>query len=72
MRMTAGVLLILVGLVGIIVPIMPGVVFVASGLVMVAPRSRLALWVIARTRQVRAWFARVRGVAAGERAAADV
>jgi sulfite exporter TauE/SafE len=72
LRMTAGVLLILLGLIGIVVPIMPGVVLIAAGLVMVAPRSRLACRVVGVVARARARFARLRGGAVRERGVVDV
>ena len=44
LRITGGIALILVGLLGIIVPIMPGWSLALVGIVMLAPGTRFSRW----------------------------
>jgi hypothetical protein len=54
-QLAAGVLLILTGLAGLALPILPGWALIAAGILVLAPKSRAATW-LKRT------FARVRGL----------
>ena len=53
LRMGAGVALVLVGLAGLILPILPGWVFLVPGITILFPGSRVARWIRAKWRQVR-------------------
>jgi len=45
LRIVAGVALILAGIAGIFLPILPGWVLIALGIVLVAPNARIARWI---------------------------
>jgi UPF0716 family protein affecting phage T7 exclusion len=45
LRIGTGIVLILVGLVGIVVPILPGWTPLALGILMLAPKTRFGRWV---------------------------
>lgn len=53
LRIGAAVVLIVVGLVGIVVPVMPGWTPLAFGIVLLVPRSRFSRWVRGRLRDMR-------------------
>ena len=52
LRISAAILLILLGLLGLIFPIMPGLMFLIPGVTLLAPNNRLARWVRRKARQV--------------------
>ena len=59
LRIAGGALLVLVGIVGLILPIMPGWVFVLAGLTMLAPHS-FGQWVKKRLQAAKDWYLRKR------------
>ena len=42
LRITAGILLLLAGLAGLLLPLLPGIPLLVAGLLLLAPHSRLA------------------------------
>ena len=57
LRIATGVVLILVGIVGLILPVMPGWVFIFPGVAMLAPRTPLGRWLRKQARRLRTWLA---------------
>lgn len=54
-RITAGLVLILIGLSGLVIPVIPGWPFIILGIIMIAPDSRLAMWLKAKWHQITTW-----------------
>ncbi|MCX6620770.1 MAG: hypothetical protein NTY38_06765 [Acidobacteria bacterium] len=59
LRLATGILLVLVGIIGLLLPIMPGWVFLIPGLVILAdyfpPVRRLVDWAKAKAQQHKKW-----------------
>jgi hypothetical protein len=55
-QLAAGVLLILAGVVGVALPILPGWALIALGIVVLAPNSRIAKWLKRAFARVRGWW----------------
>jgi uncharacterized membrane protein YbaN (DUF454 family) len=58
LRLVAGVLLILVGVLGLALPILPGWAFIALGIVVLAPNSRIAKWLKRAGARLKTWTRR--------------
>jgi len=54
-RIIAGVLLILVGIVGLMLPVMPGWIFIFPGIYLLGPDTRPARFLRRQFRRLRAW-----------------
>ena len=65
LRTAAGIVLIGVGIVGFILPVLPGWPFVVSGLILIWPQSRLAIWLRRLPERIKEWSRKRRG-ASGE------
>lgn len=52
LRIVAGIVLILLGVTGLILPIMPGWVFILPGVTMLAPNTPLSRWLKKKTRHL--------------------
>jgi uncharacterized membrane protein YbaN (DUF454 family) len=62
-RVTAGGAMVLTGVAGLALPVIPGVALVVGGIMLMAPNTRLAKWLRrAAGRLARAGFRRRRGV----------
>lgn len=59
-RIVAGVVLLAVGVLGLILPFVPGWPFLASGVVLLWPRSRLGRWLVRALGRIRDWRLRRR------------
>ena len=57
-QLAAGVLLILTGLAGLALPILPGWGLIAFGIVLVAPKSRAAKWLKRAFARLKGWTRR--------------
>ncbi|MFO8013965.1 MAG: hypothetical protein R6X20_11760 [Phycisphaerae bacterium] len=60
-RLTAGALLTLLGLLGLLLPILPGWIFIFPGLALLLPGTRAGHWLREKTERVRAEVNRRRG-----------
>jgi uncharacterized membrane protein YbaN (DUF454 family) len=56
LRIVVGIALIVIGLTGIIVPLLPGWPFIASGVILLWPKSRLAMWLKRLSARLKEWF----------------
>lgn len=56
----AGMILILVGIMGVVLPFLPGWVLIGSGIILVWPKSRLAAWLKHLPLRLKEWYARKR------------
>ncbi|HBA83761.1 MAG TPA: hypothetical protein DCZ95_06670 [Verrucomicrobia bacterium] len=61
LRMTAGIALMGLGVLGLALPIMPGWALMLVGIALVAPRSRLAQWLKRTLARLRKQWARQKG-----------
>ena len=60
-RLIVGAVVLAVGLLGLLLPILPGWVFIGVGLVIIAPRSRAAHWVRGQLARLRCYTRRLVG-----------
>jgi hypothetical protein len=56
LRVTVGIVLLAVGIVGLMLPVLPGWPFIASGIILVWPKTRLATWLLHVPARIREWF----------------
>ena len=61
LQIVAGILLILLGIIGLILPVMPGWIFFPPGIYLIGPSSRPARFLRKHLRRLRAWTRRRRG-----------
>jgi uncharacterized membrane protein YbaN (DUF454 family) len=57
LRVALGVFLVILGIVGIILPFLPGWLFLAAGVVILAPGSRIGKWIRRNVLRMRKWVA---------------
>lgn len=62
LRVTAGIVLIVVGIAGLVLPLLPGSPFIASGIILLWPKSRLATWLLHLPARIREWFRKRSGL----------
>jgi UPF0716 family protein affecting phage T7 exclusion len=60
-RLTAGALLTLLGILGLLLPILPGWIFIFPGLALLLPGTRAGHWLREKTERVRTEVNRRRG-----------
>ena len=56
LRITAGIVLITIGVVGLVLPLLPGWAFIAAGIVLLWPKTRLAIWLTHLPERIKEWF----------------
>ena len=56
LAITAGIILIAAGVVGLILPLLPGWPFIAAGIILLWPKTRLAIWLKHLPARIREWF----------------
>ena len=62
LAITAGIILIAVGIAGLILPLLPGWPFIAAGIILLWPKTRLAIWLKHLPARIREWFRKRRGL----------
>ena len=65
-RIALAILMILVGILGLILPILPGWAFLVPGVVLLAPNTRFSRWVKRTARRAKGRWRQWRGKAPGE------
>ena len=63
LRIAAGSILLLIGVLGLILPLLPGWPFIISGILLLWPKSRVATWLRRWLVRIRAWFRKRKGLA---------
>ena len=58
LRFAAGAFLILAGVLGVALPILPGWALIAAGILVLAPKSRAATWLRRLFARLKAWTRR--------------
>ncbi len=58
LAIAAGIVLIAVGIVGLVLPLLPGWIFIASGIILVWPKTRLAAWLKRLPARAKGWLRR--------------
>ena len=71
LRIGAGIALIALGIVGLILPLLPGWPFIASGIVLLWPKSQLAVWITRQFARIREWI-RAKRCPTGENRQTDI
>ena len=56
LRIAAGIALILAGVLGLVVPILPGWILILLGIVLLGPKTRLAKWLARTFKRLKAEF----------------
>lgn|GEM_PF-3489693 len=56
LAVTAGIVLIAVGIMGLILPLLPGWPFIVAGIILLWPKTRLAIWLKHLSARIREWF----------------
>jgi len=56
LAVTAGIVLIAVGIAGLILPLLPGWPFIAAGIILLWPKTRLAIWLKHLPARIREWL----------------
>ena len=57
-RICLGLLLILLGIVGLFLPLLQGMLFISAGILLLAPNSRVSRWIRRFFRRLTAWAGR--------------
>lgn len=58
LRIAAGLVLFAIGIVGLLLPIMPGWPFIVSAILLIWPDARLAIWIKHLPARAREWYRR--------------
>ena len=67
LAITAGIILIAVGIAGLILPLLPGWPFIAAGIILLWPKTRMATWLKHLPARIREWFRKRRGLPGEDR-----
>ena len=71
-RVSVGIALIAVGVLGLVLPFLPGWPFLATGFILLWPKSRLARWLVRVLGRIREWRRRRASAVGGCRRRNDV